>query len=275
MLACKMKPVEPTVYYGMSPRESDNIFEDCMDLNFNSQNFDIQRINVSLGSFDQSGDESEESEEEKDNDANDSEKENDFIFEEEEEELPSKPSLPFWYGSEEPKQLQAIFQVYSNFLKLHEEAKKCIREPIPFVGRIKRMKVLNSTFTTIDRVDVYKRCLVPPESPIPIHKTFWILTNWSQEEGLPTQLFLLQENTKSYWKERIEKEIPPSFLVCLPTFSKNDFHYLVLDEELTLIYSYSQQHPFLHHSFYNPYIPEELRYPYQDPFWNEEEDGFC
>lgn len=236
---------------------------ECTEFGFNASSFDIQKINSALteifGDPESDQDPLDGSEEYFEDELSDEEYSYSDIEDRNDlEEEPIIASTPFWFGNEEPKQIQMIFQSYSNHLKVTEQAKSCIREPIPFVGRIHRTKVRNDVFTTLDKVDIYRKTTIPPESVFPVNRTCWVLTTWSDQDGLPLQHTSLNAESKYEWKEQ---EIgDESFLVCAPFYSSVDYHYLVLQEEYELSY-HTPHHPSFQLFLYDVFIPEDLRHP--------------
>jgi len=167
----------------------------------------------------------------------------------------NKISTPFWFGNEDKEQLKSIINSYTKTLRLDEERKKCIRAPVPFVGRVKRTVVPNETgFTTFDAVEVYQRGIVAPGTTMPFKKEVCLLTTWSSEEGLP--ISCLQIEDKEFLANRDQNEPEFSYLTCLPVYGSScDYNYFVSNQKQDV--TYSPLSPRLCSQFwYSDYIPE-------------------
>jgi len=192
---------------------------------------------------------------------------------EEETKYPAVIGTPFWFGNEDEEQMRYITAKYCNYLKLPEEKKRLIRQPEPFVGRIKRSKVDNAEiFTTFDEVEIYRRSLLPLGSVMPLIRKVFLLTCWSYEDGLPIQFASLpSECSKKMWRDRIVPTSTASILLCLPVYgSDSEYHFFVADSS-SLEVTHS---PYLLHTIqqwwsYEKYIPQDLRHPQGCP--DEEE----
>jgi len=208
------------------------------------------------------------------------EEDNSSIFEDEEEisyvlkEKDSKETdliqnemvnTPFWFGCEDEKQLQCIHSTYFGNLKLAQEQQRCIRQPEPFMGRIRRQKVDNgSIFTTLDEVEVFRRSTVPPGSVMPFVRTVNLLTCWSYDEGLPTDIVSLSRQSLEKWTKKIVKEIPSSTLLCLPEYGTKAYHFSVTSETTDVTHSPSSLHKIEKRNWYQKYIPSDLKHSQED-----------
>jgi len=170
----------------------------------------------------------------------------DIVFDDDEEAHQTKGiETPFWFANEDKEQIREIMSKYSNELKLEEEKSRCIRQPPPFIGRIKRIKVENdNTFTTFDLVDIYRRSLVPPGTEMPSIRSVYFLTTWSSDDGVPIRFLQLSTKAlKKFWESRIIHDTPPSYLLSLPAYNspKDQYEYQVSSLELKVGYSQSSQ----------------------------------
>jgi len=180
--------------------------------------------------------------------------------EEEETKIPTVIETPFWFGNEDNEQMRYIAAKYGSFLKLPEEKKRLIRQPEPFVGKIKRNKVDNGDiFTTFDEVEIYRRSLLPLGSVMPIIRTVYVLTSWSFEDGLPIQFASLPtERSRKMWRDRIIPTTGISILLCLPVYdSVTEYHFFVGRNSLEVTHS-----PYLLRTIqqwwsYEKYIPRQ------------------
>eukprot|EP01119_Soliformovum_irregulare_P022185 TRINITY_DN753_c0_g1_i1.p1 TRINITY_DN753_c0_g1~~TRINITY_DN753_c0_g1_i1.p1 ORF type:complete len:366 (-),score=111.10 TRINITY_DN753_c0_g1_i1:63-1160(-) len=110
-----------------------------------------------------------------------------IVIEEPEEEEPHFVEVPFWFGSEDPDQIQCILAKYTTALQLDEEIKRCIRMPPPFIGRVKRSVVhAVDNFMTLDEVEIFRRSMLPPFSQLPFVKKRCLLSTWNIEDGIQT-----------------------------------------------------------------------------------------
>jgi len=179
--------------------------------------------------------------------------------EEDEEELPPSVASPFWYGFEDEEQMKSIVQHYYKALSLDEDRKRCIRQPAPFIGRIKRTKVDNEDiFTTLDEVTVFGRSIVLPGSEMPYQKSASLLTTWSYEDGIPDEIEIINGAEEEYWKERTEEQTQ-TFVFCLPVYeSSTDYDYFVSEEDRDVTYSPSRK--VVSQVLYKDVIPESLKF---------------
>jgi len=168
---------------------------------------------------------------------------------------------PFWFGFEDQEQLRCINSRYCGNLKLAQEQKRCIRQPEPFVGRIRRQKVDNGdTFTTLDEVEVFQRSLLPPGSMMPLKRKLTILTIWSYDEGLPTTFVPLNHQSLHMWRDLIVRDLPASTLLCLPEYGTKEYNFFVTAEPAEVTHSPSSLHKIEKRNWYEKYIPDDLRF---------------
>jgi len=93
--------------------------------------------------------------------------------------------IPFWFGYEDDDQIRCILAKYAATLKLDDEIKRCIRMPPPFIGRVKRSVVHSeSSFMTLDEVEIFRRSTLPPFSQLPFVKKHVLLSVWSIDDGV-------------------------------------------------------------------------------------------
>jgi len=171
-------------------------------------------------------------------DCNDSfDSKNEFLtFDSDEEDPPPKRAqIPWWFTHEDKDQIKCILEYYNQYLCLEQKCKSRIREPKLFVGRVKRIPVEGGIFTTLDRVDIFRKALVGPGIPLPIDSSVYLLTCWSTEEGIPTSCY--QVENKSKFRASCEN-LPqdPSYLFALPKMQcSNDFEFCssLQDREIT------------------------------------------
>ncbi|EGC32260.1 hypothetical protein DICPUDRAFT_95323 [Dictyostelium purpureum] len=138
--------------------------------------------------------------------------------------------IPYWYGYEDEKHIQVIFEKYIQFLQIDQEAKYTLRGPKPFIGRIHRRAIQyegETCFTTLDTVKVYRYEIQPLGRPLNIYKSFVLLTCWDDENGLPTKLRKANSlSNKDFWaneakslKSQSNRDSKiSSFLYCSPIF---------------------------------------------------------
>jgi len=188
-----------------------------------------------------------------------------IVFADSDEDQPKKSfvATPFWFGHEDKDQIKCINDSYYHSLKLHEEKKRCIRQPEPFVGRITRRKVDNTNaFTTFDLVEICRRSLLPPGSVMPITRTVHMLTTWSFDDGLPLEVIpLTNPDLIEQWEGCIMRDVKPSTLLCLPYYGSNGYQYLVAQESLEVTHSPDSLNMIEKRCWYDEYIPKELRSP--------------
>jgi len=166
--------------------------------------------------------------------------------------------LPWWYGNEDEPQLARIFQYYERQLKLlhccyhHQLSElKDARRLAHFVGRIERRSVRASTFTTLDKIEIFRRDIRPIGSTVSLMEELHVLTVWDEECGLPAKCTLLTTQEKQYWQSQCIKH-PISYLYCLPVWeSKTGFKFSVACEKHSVGYADQPFH-------YTPYIPRHL-----------------
>lgn len=138
---------------------------------------------------------------------------------------------PFWFGAEDPDQIKSILCSYKSQLKL-DEGRRRIREPEPFIGRVKRSVVKdNEHFMTFDEVEIFRRKILPPCSSIPPDRLVTVLTTWCAEEGVPKQFQVLSKCFEiQEWRNKASVK-EQSYLLCLPNYGFDDFHYVVTEEK--------------------------------------------
>jgi hypothetical protein len=125
---------------------------------------------------------------------------------------------PFWFSYEDPDQVAEIINIYTATLRLDQEQKACVRAPPPFVGRVKRVQVENSLFTTLDQVSVYTRDLRPLGISLPFRCDVWFLTTWDVDEGVPLRFFeVTKKELIEFWQARACGEY--SYLYCRPVYN--------------------------------------------------------
>lgn len=194
---------------------------------------------------------------------------NEIIFEDSEEEKKNEKTiklLPFWFGNEDKDQIKYIADCYYRKLNLIEEKKRCIRQPEPFVGRITRNKVENQeSFTTLDKVEIYRRSLVSPGSKMPFVRTENMLTIWSFDEGFPLQISRLDNKELRAWRAQLSEDAKPSYLLCLPECGSTGYSYSVTEQCTEVTYSPDTLFNVEKSNWYEEYIPPELRKPILDP----------
>ncbi|KAF2072058.1 hypothetical protein CYY_006624 [Polysphondylium violaceum] len=137
--------------------------------------------------------------------------------------------IPYWFGQEDETQLKIIFQTYLEFLQIDQEIRQTLRGPKPFIGRVHRRVVHynNQGFTTLDTVKVYKWEIQPMGRPLALYKSFVLLTQWDQENGIPEKLQKVNSlSNKDYWakesKDLKSASLGHSFIYCSPIF-QSDF----------------------------------------------------
>jgi len=138
-------------------------------------------------------------------------------------------NIPYWFGQEDESQLKIIFQTYLEFLQIDQEIKQTLRGPKPFIGRVHRRVIHynNQGFTTLDTVKVYRWEIQPMGRPLALYKSFVLLTQWDQENGIPEKLQKVNSlSNKDYWakesKDLKSASLGHSFIYCSPIF-QSDF----------------------------------------------------
>lgn len=204
-------------------------------------------------------------EEDEEAEESDSDQDDEVVFEDYDGEAVAEPhekiETPFWFGNEDRCQIKSIIGSYCSFLKVDEDRKKRIREPEPFVGRVKRVVVYDDEgeFTTMDKVEIFKRSKVPPGTVMPLVKSSCVLTNWSTEDGVPTQFYLLdKKEMQDLWEDRAVPGASVSFLLCMPDFDSpwKEYDYSVSHEVQEV--THSPRSTKCEETMYAKYIPEDL-----------------
>jgi len=233
------------------------------------QEEDLEVVFVNDGDeFPPEGQEGNSNDHEDDGDLDDSiewDDDNDFIChedeededneEDEEEEAPPQlgNEVPFWFSHEEADQISGIIEYYSRFLDLESERKLCIRAPKQFIGRVKRTRVENEMFSTLDEVSIYLRDFKPLGVNLPLVRTVWQVTSWDVVEGIPVHAFELRKDSlRAFWYQRTIGT--DSYLYCRPLFqTSGDWQFEASDVENQVAYAS------LHSNFptYGPYIPSK------------------
>jgi len=175
-------------------------------------------------------------------------------FESESEEELESQALPWWYLNEEPVHLTKIFGFYTRHLQIDEERfLKDARHLSNFIGRIERIPVYDNGFTTLDKVDVFRRDIRPLGSTVSHMEEKYVLTKWDYENGLPLKMTTLQDDQREKWQGLAVKDYPVSYLYCQPVWqSKTKFEFSVKPEKHDIGYANEPFH-------YEPYIPRYLR----------------
>jgi len=167
---------------------------------------------------------------------------------------------PIWYDNEEPYHLTKIVNEYNRELKTFVEdnnicsrLKDCRRLP-NFIGRIKRIPVESDQpldeFTTLDKIDIFRRDVRPCGSTTTWIKSTFVLTSWDKD-GMPDNFVTLSDEI-SDWKQRAIESIPITFIYCLPVWqSKIEFQYTVEKEKHDVGYA---NQPFN----YGPFLPKHF-----------------
>jgi len=171
--------------------------------------------------------------------------------------LESSFEVPFWFSNEDKVHIRQIFDLYSRFLKLAEKQRNRIREPKIFIGRIKRMKMGGDGFTTLDKVELFKRAWVSPGTSFPTESTQYLVTNWS-EDGLPISFFSMKKST---YRTQIENQkTPTSYLFALPVFNSNvDFDFFVSKDDQQVTYAPTSPLLTSHRYWYDSFIPQQIK----------------
>jgi len=165
-------------------------------------------------------------------------------------------SPPFWYSHEDTAQISAIIDSYSATLKLDQERESCIRAPMPFIGRVKRVQVDNDLFTTLDQISIYQRDFRPLGVSLPFNRDVWLLTSWDVEDGTPLRSFEIPTDALlGFWQARSHGEF--SYMFCCPMYhTKSDWKFEVLKDDYPVLWAsplYSATKSF------NLYLPKSLK----------------
>jgi len=162
---------------------------------------------------------------------------------------------PFWFSYEDRDQICEIIDSYSKTLELDKERESCVRAPPPFVGRVKRVRVDNDLFTTLDKVSIYLRDVRPLGITLPFSRDAWLLTSWDVEEGIPLRSFIIkQDSLVDFWRSRSQGDY--SYLYCRPIYhNKTAWQFEVSASDSPIVYA--SPHYSATHSF-NLYLPKQV-----------------
>jgi len=171
-----------------------------------------------------------------------------------EEEAPAQADnhIPFWFSHEDEDQVCKIMEYYTRFLDLETERKLCLRAPMPFIGRVRRTRVKNEMFSTLDEVSVYLRDIKPLGVKLPLVRTVWQVTSWDVAEGIPLHSFEIRtDSLRAFWHQRTFGA--DSFLYCRPIFHSKDWQFQVSEQETLITYTCLHSNT----PCYGPYIPSK------------------
>jgi len=168
---------------------------------------------------------------------------------------------PFWYSYEDPHHLSKILAEYTRELnppstQYPSPSLKDKRRLSTFIGRISRCPVLYKDsfdeFTTLDKVDIFRRDKRMCGSSMTCLEDKWVVTSWD-EDGMPENFIVLTEEAEvKKWRSRVIRNHPVSIIYCLPVWqSESAFKYSVEKEKHDVGYA---NQPFN----YTQYLPKHL-----------------
>jgi hypothetical protein len=143
-----------------------------------------------------------------------------------------------------------------------EARRRCVRQPAPFIGRVRRQAVCNEgNFSTLDTVEVYRLPMAPPNSAMPVERYVVLLTGWDPDDGVPCSLFTVRDQTmRAFWEQRLAASVGPSYLYAMPLYvhetTPTSFEYLVSRQAQEV--QHSPRSPALADGearWYNRYLP--------------------
>jgi len=191
-----------------------------------------------------------------------------FQFEEQSKKKPQRKKKtrnvkpPFWYESEDPEHLRKIVEEYSQEINATDDIDKLRtsglidRRRLPtFIGRIRRTPVFDrdsiDDFTTLDKVDIFRRDIRPCGSCTTLMTVHYIVTSWD-DDGMPDNFVVLNKKQVKEWKNKAIEKYPVSYIYCLPVWqSQTAFQYSVEKEKHDVGYA---NQPFN----YTQYLPKNL-----------------
>jgi hypothetical protein len=160
-----------------------------------------------------------ESEEEDENSGEEADDEGDECFSEDDFLDSQVLEVPFWFGFQDPDQVEAIVQSFSKSLGVEKQRNESVRAPPPFVGRVRSAPLWvrsNEPFTTLDFVEVFLD--VPWQqlgSILTPAATFYTTTTWD-EDGVPVLITILSSQQYYETSKRLCKSAGLSVLYSTP-----------------------------------------------------------